>query len=56
VEVSSPAELLDALATADDIEMDGSLAGMAGLDEVPVTAAHGQRIVSRTPNEEGEER
>ena len=29
---------------------------VAGLDEVPVTAAHGQRIVSRMPNEEGEER
>ena len=27
-----------------------------GLEEVPVTAAHGQRIVSRTPNEEGKER
>ena len=29
---------------------------MAGLDEVPVTAAHGQRIVIRMPNEKGEER
>jgi hypothetical protein len=142
VKVTGPAELLDALATADDIEVDGSLAGMpmitlrpgvtlrggtlrfgakgvrttsdniledmtvivpdwevaigahgddvvtldvegaidtlkvqqgitaagvgsdairltgevAGLDEVPVTAVHGQRIVSRIPNEEGEER
>jgi hypothetical protein len=29
---------------------------VAGLDEVPVTAAHGQRIVIRMPNEKGEER
>jgi hypothetical protein len=28
VKVTGPAELLDALATADDIEVDGSLAGM----------------------------
>jgi len=28
VKVTSPGELLDALATADDIEMDGSVAGM----------------------------
>jgi hypothetical protein len=98
VKVTSPAELLDALATADDIEVVGSLAGMPmitlrpgvtlrggmlrfgakgvwltsdnvledvtvlvpdwvpGLDEATVTAVHGQRIVSRTPNEEGEKR
>jgi hypothetical protein len=63
VKVTSAAELLDALATANDIEVDGSLTGMpmitaagvgsdavcltgevAGLDEVSVTAAHGQRM------------
>jgi hypothetical protein len=49
VKVASPAGLLDALATADDIEV-------AGLDEVHVTAAHGQDIVSPMRNEEGEKR
>jgi hypothetical protein len=50
VKVASPAGLLDALATADDIEV-------AGLDEVNVTAAHGQHIVSPMRNEEeGEKR
>jgi hypothetical protein len=38
---------------SDAIRLTGEV---AGLDEVPVTAVHGQRIVSRMPNEEGEER
>lgn len=29
---------------------------VTGLDEVPVTAAHGRRIVSRVPSKEGQER
>jgi hypothetical protein len=48
VKVASPAALLDALATADDIEV-------AGLDEVHVTAAHGQRN-EEEEEEEGEKR
>jgi hypothetical protein len=41
VKVASPAELLDALATADDIEVDGSLAGMPMITLRPGVALRG---------------
>jgi hypothetical protein len=41
VKVTSPAELLDALATADDIEVDGSLAGMPMITLRPGVALRG---------------
>ncbi|MBV8429871.1 MAG: hypothetical protein JO244_01825, partial [Solirubrobacterales bacterium] len=41
VKVTSPAELLDALATADDIEVDSSLAGMPMITLRPGVALRG---------------